>query len=165
MLTAVSSNLFFHAVINYNICALVFTQSQRNIADRADPSCTCFDLWTYHIIGSLLSGCRHLLDTAFFFGFDFAVARGFTVGLTVGLTVAIGMIPVEASMSSCVIVSFATFLPVIGSRYVPFFRSLSAALRPVIVNVISMLSIGTAISPYLAAAYNGPQVSQQHVNA
>ena len=105
------------------------------------------------------------LDTAFFFGFDFAVARGFTVGLIVGLTVAIGIIPVEASMASCVFVSLATFLPVIGSRYVPFFRSLSAALRPVIVNVISMLSIGTAILPYLAAAYNGPQVSQQHVNA
>ena len=69
------------------------------------------------------------------------------------------------SGTSCVIVSLATFLPVIGSRYVPFFRSLSAALRPVIVNVISMLSIGTAILPYLAAAYNGPQVSQQHVNA
>ncbi len=165
MLTAVSSNLFFHAVINYNICALVFTQSQRNITDHADPSCTCFDLWTYHIIGSLLSGCRHLLDIAFFFGFDFAVARGFTVGLIVGLTVAIGIIPVEASMSSCVIVSLATFFTRHRIPICSVFRSLSAALRPVIVNVISMLSIGTAILPYLAAAYNGPQVSQQHVNA
>ena len=88
------------------------------------------------------------------------VGAGVTFGFSLGCTVGTGVeLSAEASISSCVIVSFFTFSPDHTLVYSPFFKSVSACLSPLTVKVISMLCSGTARSSLALTSARGPGAS------